>query len=53
MSDEEGFSRAEKNLALKRPYPFELEEGVRHRDKTEVVISDKEFNNFKQMFRNF
>jgi PmbA protein len=42
MSDEEGFSRAEKNLALKRPYPFELEEGVRHRDKTEVVISDKE-----------
>ena len=25
MSDREGFEKAEKNLELKRPYPFELE----------------------------
>lgn len=42
MSDEEGFKRAEKNLELKRPYPFELETGVRSRDKVETLLSDKE-----------
>ncbi|MDE7299563.1 MAG: hypothetical protein K2N94_12165, partial [Lachnospiraceae bacterium] len=42
MSDEEGYARAEQNLELKRPYPFELETGERSRDKTEKVFSDKE-----------
>lgn len=42
VSDEEGFAKAEKNLALKRPYPFELEEGKRERDKTEKPLTDEE-----------
>ncbi len=42
MSDEEGFAKAEKNLELKRPYPFELETGVRSRDKTEKPLTDEE-----------
>lgn len=42
MSDEEGYALAEKNLELKRPYKFDVETGVRHRDKTEKVLSDKE-----------
>ncbi|MDE7324886.1 MAG: hypothetical protein K2N63_01170 [Lachnospiraceae bacterium] len=42
MSDEEGYARAEQNLELKRPYPFELETGERHRDKTEKVLADRE-----------
>lgn len=42
MSDEEGFAKAEKNLELKRPYPFELETGKRSRDKTEKILSDEE-----------
>lgn len=42
MSDEEGYARAAQNLELKRPYPFELETGERHRDKTEKELTDKE-----------
>lgn len=42
MSDEEGYARARQNLELKRPYPFELETGERHRDKTEQELTDKE-----------
>lgn len=42
MSDEEGYARARQNLELKRPYPFELETGERHRDKTERELTDKE-----------
>lgn len=42
MSDEEGFKKAEENLKLKRPYPFELETGVRHRNKIEKTYSDVE-----------
>ena len=42
MTDEEGYARAEQNLELKRPYPFEPETGERHRDKTERMFSDKE-----------
>lgn len=42
MSDKEGFAKAEKNLELKRPYPFELESGKRSRDKTEKPLTDEE-----------
>lgn len=42
MSDEEGFAKAERNLELKRPYPFELETGKRSRDKTEKPLTDEE-----------
>ena len=42
MTDKEGFAKAEKNLELKRPYPFELEKGVRSRDKTEKPLTDEE-----------
>lgn len=42
MSDEEGYGKAEKNLELNRPYPFELETGVRSRDKTEELLTDEE-----------
>lgn len=42
MSDDEGYARAKQNLELKRPYPFELETGERHRDKTERELTDKE-----------
>ncbi len=42
MSDEEGFAKAEENLALQRPYPFELETGVRKRDLSERIFTDKE-----------
>lgn len=42
MSDEEGYKNAEKNLELKRPYPFEIESGVRHRDKVEFIPEDPE-----------
>lgn len=48
MSDEEGFRKAEENLALGRPYPYELETGERHRDKTERVYTDKELMEFAQ-----
>lgn len=41
-SDEEGYALAESNLALKRPYKFGQETGVRHRDKTEKCYTDKE-----------
>ncbi len=43
MSDEEGFALAEENFKERpRPYPFELETGNRHRDKTERQVADKE-----------
>ena len=42
MSDEDGFAKAEKNLERKRPYPFELEKGVRSRDKMEKPLTDQE-----------
>ena len=42
MSDKEGFALAEKNLELKRQYPFALEGGVRELDKTERILTDEE-----------
>ncbi len=42
MSDKEGYERAEKNLELKRPYPFELVGGQRSLDKTEKLLTDAE-----------
>ena len=42
MSDKEGYAKAEKNLKLNRPYPFELEKGVRSRDKMEKPLTDEE-----------
>ena len=42
MSDKEGYALAEKNLELKRPYPFKLEDGKRSRDKKRKVLSDVE-----------
>ena len=42
MSDEEGYKRAEQNLALKRPYPYPLATGNRKRNKCERVLSDRE-----------
>lgn len=42
ISDEEGYALAEKNLELKRPYPYQPETGVRHRDKAEKCYTDKE-----------
>jgi PmbA protein len=42
MSDKEGFALAEKNLELKRPYPFKLEGGKRSRDKKRKILSDTE-----------
>jgi len=42
ISDEEGYANAEKNLELNRPYPFELETGVRSRDKVENIPDDVE-----------
>lgn len=41
-TEEEGFSRAEMNLERQRPYPFEYEPGVRHRDKTEEKLTSAE-----------
>lgn len=45
ISDDIGFTKAEKNLELKRPYKFSLETGTRHRDLTEREISDTELMN--------
>lgn len=42
MSDKEGYSLAEKNLELQRPYPFKLEGGKRSRDKKRKTLSDSE-----------
>lgn len=42
IDDEEGYKKAQDNLALKRPYKFTLETGTRHRDKTERRYTDKE-----------
>ena len=42
MNDKEGYSLAEKNLELKRPYPFKLEGGKRSRDKKRKILSDSE-----------
>ena len=40
MSDKEGYEKAQKNLELKRPYPFELIGGAKEIDKTEKILSD-------------
>ena len=40
MSDKEGYALAEKNLELKRPYPFKLEGGKRSRDKKRKTLTD-------------
>ena len=40
MSDKEGYALAEKNLELKRPYPFKLEGGKRSRDKKRKILTD-------------
>lgn len=43
ISETEGFQKAEENLKLRpRPYAFELETGVRSRNKTERELTDKE-----------
>lgn len=42
MEDGEGYARARCNLALKRPYPYEMETGSRSRDKTERVLTDRQ-----------
>ncbi|MCR4733860.1 MAG: hypothetical protein K5829_02500 [Treponema sp.] len=42
MSDSEGFAKAEKNLELQRPYPFELEAGQGTIDKREKLLTDVE-----------
>ena len=42
MSDEEGYKRAEQNLALQRPYPYPLATGSRKRNKCERILSDRE-----------
>ena len=42
IDDEEGYKKAQDNLALKRPYKFTLETGTRHRNKTERRYTDKE-----------
>ncbi|MCM1055350.1 MAG: metallopeptidase TldD-related protein [Bacteroides sp.] len=42
ISDGAGYARAEENLKLKRQYKFDLETGVRSRDKTERIFTDRE-----------
>lgn len=42
LSDEEGFSKARENLALKRPYKYSLESGKRSRNKCERIFTDGE-----------
>lgn len=42
MTDKEGYALAEKNLELKREYPFDLEGGVRELDKREKLLTDEE-----------
>lgn len=50
--DSEGYQKAEKNLELKRPYPFELEVGKRSLDKLEQLVSDEEMmNNAKKIVK--
>lgn len=46
MSDVEGYTEAKLNLELKRPYKFELETGKRHRNKTEMELTDNELLDF-------
>lgn len=46
--DETCYAEAEKNLVLKRPYEFSLETGVRSRDKTEKLVTDKELMDFAE-----
>lgn len=48
LTDEEGYRRAEENLVRERPYPFELETGVRHRDKTEQKLTGTELAEIAQ-----
>ena len=42
MSDKEGYALAEKNLELKRPYPFKLEGGKRSRSKKRKTLTDSQ-----------
>ncbi len=54
---EQGYANAEKKLILRRSYPFELEKGIRHRDKSESPLSDKQLietaNELLHFFANF
>lgn len=42
MDDATGYALAEANLALNRPYPYDLETGCRKRDKIEHTYTDKD-----------
>jgi len=42
MDDTTGYALAEANLALNRPYPYELETGCRKRNKIEHIYTDKD-----------
>lgn len=53
IDDEEGYKKAENNLKLKRPYPFELEKGVRSRDKTEKPFDDKQILDTSRKILNY
>ena len=48
ISDEEGYARARQNLALNRPYPFTLETGVRSRDMTERVLTNRQLMEYTE-----
>lgn len=42
IDDELGFQKAEENLVKERRYPYEMESGVRSRNKVERELTDKE-----------
>lgn len=42
IGDDEGYSKADDNLALERPYKFDLETGVRSRDLTEKILTGED-----------
>lgn len=42
IDDELGYKLAKEKLVRQRPYPFELETGVRHRDKIERKLTETE-----------
>ncbi len=42
MSDDEGFKKADDNLALERPYKFSLETGKRSRDLTKDILTGEQ-----------
>lgn len=48
ISDDRGFALAEEKLSLKRQYKYPLESGVRHRDKRERILTDKELMELAQ-----